>query len=80
MSWNQWVRQAHRWVSVAFTVGVIVNIFALGKEAPPPWVYLLALVPLALLQFSGLYLLVLPYALKRRSGRPPAAGAARPPV
>jgi hypothetical protein len=69
MSWNQWVRQVHRWLSIAFTVGVIVNIVALGEEEPAVWVYLLALLPLALLLLSGLYLFVLPYATRWRGGR-----------
>jgi len=50
-------------------VAVIVNIVALGKEAPAVWVGLLALLPLALLLFTGLYLFVLPYATKWRSER-----------
>ena len=70
MNWNTWIRQTHRWVSIAFTVAVIVNIVALGtQEEPAVWVGLLALLPLALLLFTGLYLFVLPYATKWRSGR-----------
>jgi hypothetical protein len=56
LNWNKWVRQTHRWLSLAFTVAVIVNIVALGKEVPAVWVGLLALLPLALLLFTGLYL------------------------
>jgi hypothetical protein len=37
------------------------------------WLGLLALVPLALLLFTGLYLFVLPYATKWRGGRRRAA-------
>ena len=69
MNWNKWVRQAHRWVSIAFTVGVIVNIVAVTKGKYSVWVGLMALLPLALLLFTGLYLFVLPYATKWRSGR-----------
>ena len=68
MNWNNWVRQAHRWLSIAFTVAVIVNIVALGQEEPAEWVGLLALLPLALLLFTGLYLFVLPYATRWRRG------------
>jgi hypothetical protein len=74
MSWNHWIRQTHRWLGVAFTLAVIANFVALaqaGGEMPPPWVTYSPLVPLALLWFSGVYLFVLPYALKRRSARPP---------
>ena len=70
MNWNTWVRQIHRWLSIAFTVAVIINIVALLQEKQAVWVGLLALLPLALLLFTGLYLFVLPYATKWRSGRP----------
>ena len=69
LNWSNRVRQTHRWVSIAFTVAVIVNIVALGQEEPAVWVGLLALLPLALLLFTGLYLYVLPYATTWRSGR-----------
>ena len=68
MNWNKWLRQIHRWLSIAFTVAVIVNIVGLGPGQPAVWVGLLALLPLALLLLSGLYLFVLPYAAKWRSG------------
>jgi hypothetical protein len=76
MNWNKWVRQIHRWMSIAFTVTVIANFIALamGRGAmPPPWVTYSPLLPLALLLFTGLYLFVLPYAAKRRGGRDNAA-------
>ena len=73
MNWNNWVRQFHRWVSIAFTVAVIANIAAIalgkGQQQPPAWVTYSPLLPLALLLFTGLYLFVLPYAAKRRGGR-----------
>ncbi len=69
MNWNSWVRQIHRWLSIAFTVAVIVNIVALAQEKQAVWVGLLALFPLALLLFTGLYLFVLPYATRWHSGR-----------
>ena len=49
MNWNEWIRQAHRWLSIAFTVAVIVNIVALMQKEPAVWVGLLALFPLVLL-------------------------------
>lgn len=67
MNWNAWIRQIHRWLSIAFTVAVIANIAAWGQKEPPVWVGVMALIPLALLLLSGLYLFVLPYAVKRRS-------------
>jgi len=69
LNWNKWVRQIHRWLSIAFTVAVIVTFVALGQEKPVVWVSYLPLPPLALLLFTGLYLFVLPYATKWRSGR-----------
>ena len=69
MYWNAWIRQTHRWVSIAFTITVIVTFVALGQETPVVWVSYVPLFPLALLLITGLYLFVLPYAGKWRSGR-----------
>ena len=71
MNWSKWIRQSHRWLSIAFTVTVIANIVALtvGRMQPAAWLTYLPLLPLALLLLSGLYLFVLPYATKWRSGR-----------
>jgi membrane protein CcdC involved in cytochrome C biogenesis len=69
LNWNKWVRQTHRWLSIAFTVAVIVTFVALAQEKPVVWVSYLPLPPLFLLLFTGLYLFVLPYAAKWRSGR-----------
>ena len=69
MNWNKWVRQTHRWLSVAFTVGVIINIVAVAQKKYTAWVGLSALLPLALQLFTGWYLFVLPYATKWRRER-----------
>jgi hypothetical protein len=72
LNWSKWVRQIHRWVSIAFTLTVIANFVALAQGSgamPPPWITYSPLPPLALLLFSGLYLFVLPYATKWSSGR-----------
>jgi hypothetical protein len=69
LNWNTWVRQSHRWLSIAFTLTVIANFIAMSQGAPPAWVTYSPLVPLALLLFTGLHLFVLPYATKWRSGR-----------
>ena len=69
---NKWIRQIHRWMSIIFTVAVVANIVALtvgkGKQ-PPDWITYSPLLPLFLLLFTGLYLFVLPHAIKWRSGR-----------
>jgi hypothetical protein len=70
LTWSYWIRQIHRWLSIAFTVTVIANFVALGMgqgKQPPDWVTYSPLLPLALLLFTGLYLFVLPYAMKRRT-------------
>jgi heme A synthase len=68
MNWNKWMRQIHRWLSVAFAVAVIATFVALAQKAPV-WVSYVPLAPLALLLLTGLYLFVLPYINKWRSGR-----------
>lgn len=76
MNWNSWIRQFHRWVSIAFTVTVVANLVALarGGGTPPAWITYSPLPPLALLLLTGLYLFVLPYATKGRSGKRDRAG------
>jgi len=69
LNWNKWVRQIHRWLSVAFTVSVIVTFVALAQEKPVVWVSYVPLFPLALLAVTGLYLFVLPYTAKWRNAR-----------
>jgi membrane protein CcdC involved in cytochrome C biogenesis len=69
MNWNHWIRQTHRWLSIVFTVAVIVTSIALALDKPPLWVSYLPLPPLFLLLFTGLYLFVLPYRTKWRSAR-----------
>lgn len=67
MNWNKWIRQIHRWMSIAFTVGVIVNIVAVARSEPPAWVYALAGLSLVLLLVTGLYLFALPYVCRWNS-------------
>ena len=69
LNWNKWIRQIHRWLSMAFTVAVIVNIVAIALKKYSGGVGLLAVLPLSLLLITGLYLFVLPYVTKWRSRR-----------
>jgi len=69
LNWNKWIRQIHRWLSIAFTVAVIVNIVALVQKEQAVWVGVLTLFPLAFLLLTGLYLFALPYTARWRSGQ-----------
>ena len=69
MNWNKWIRQSHRWLSVAFTLAVLINIIAIAEKKYTNSLGLSAVATLALQFFTGLYLFVLPYAAKWRSGR-----------
>lgn len=69
MNWKHWIRQFHRWVSLAFTLTVLANIvmMSLRPGQPPNWITYSPLVPLFLLLGSGLYLFVLPYTVAGRA-------------
>ena len=68
MNWNRRVRQLHRWLSIAFTLVVIFNGVAVFKHKYTNWMGLLAVAVLAAMFFTGMYLFVLPYVTKWRSG------------
>ncbi len=72
MNWNRFVRQAHRWLSLIFTVIVVVNIIAVAAGRTVEWLYMLPLAPLLLMMLSGLYMFFQPYFIRahgrRRSG------------
>jgi quinol-cytochrome oxidoreductase complex cytochrome b subunit len=69
---STWIRQTHRWLSLAFTACVLANIVVnFVISVPKPLVVgvgLFTLLPLALLMVTGLYLFVLPYATRWRAG------------
>ena len=69
MNWNAFIRQAHRWLSIIFTVTVIANFASMALGTPPSWVVYSPLPPLFLLLFSGLYMFALPYAARWRGGQ-----------
>jgi hypothetical protein len=66
MTFNMWVRQIHRWLSIAFTLTVIANFVVRIWGEPPAWITYSPLPPLFLLLFSGLYMFALPYMAKSR--------------
>ena len=68
MNWSALIRQTHRWLSITFTLGFIVNFVAASLKHETVWIGLTALVPLMLLLVTGLYMFVLPYVVRRRVG------------
>ncbi|HUQ21213.1 MAG TPA: hypothetical protein VM099_16455 [Gemmatimonadaceae bacterium] len=63
-----WMRQIHRWLSIAFTLTVIANFVQLGLGKSVNWVTYSPLPFLASLMLTGLYMFVLPYVTKWRRG------------
>jgi hypothetical protein len=70
-----WIRQAHRWLSFAFTATVVANFLVRPFGEPPLWLVYSPLAPLFLLLFSGLFMFALPHAAKWRGGRGVSARA-----
>jgi hypothetical protein len=70
MNWRHWTRQSHRWLSIIFTLTVMVNFAAraMARAEPSPWISYSPLPPLFLMLVSGLYLFALPYISRRRRG------------
>ncbi|QYO75858.1 hypothetical protein [Devosia salina] len=72
MTFSRFVRQFHRWTSIAFTLTVIANFVAIGMMGQanvPPLVTYSPLLPLFLLLFSGLFMFLQPYAARWRGAR-----------
>jgi len=67
VNWSKSIRQTHRWLSIVFTLTVIINGIAVAMKKYTTSLGLVAVLPLILLLFTGLYLFVLPYAAKRRN-------------
>jgi len=66
MSFNQWIRQIHRWLAIVFTLTVIANLVAVSQGQPPMWIVYSPLPPLFLMMATGLYMFALPYVSKGR--------------
>jgi len=69
VNWNKWIRQTHRWFSVAFTLAIIVNGVTVAEGRYSAKLGLVAVATLAPLFLTGLYLFALPYAAKWRGAR-----------
>jgi hypothetical protein len=76
MNSNKWIRLIHRWLSLALTVGMIVNLVAVLMHRYTNTLGLLAVLPLALLFLTGVYLYLVHYAAKWRSTRRAGSTAA----
>jgi len=73
----KWIRQSHRWISIAFVLTVIIDSVAAWQQTTEMWLFYLPLLPLALLMLTGLYMFVLPYLFCPHSvsaGREQGAG------
>jgi hypothetical protein len=66
LTFNQWLRQAHRWLAILFTLTVIANFVAMAVGTPPMWIVYSPLPPLFLMLLSGLYMFFLPYMRKAK--------------
>lgn len=71
MNWNRWIRQTHRWLSVIFTIAVVINGYTVVRGKYSNKLGLSAVFVLAMLFFTGAYLFALPYATRWRSRRQP---------
>jgi len=69
LNWSRWIRQLHRRLSIAFTLVVVFNGAAVVKHKYTNWMGLLAVAALASMFLTGMYLFVLPYVAKWRSGQ-----------
>jgi hypothetical protein len=65
---SRFIRQFHRWTSLAFVLSVIATTIALMQKEPVIWMSYVPLLPLALLAITGMYMFFLPYFAGRRSG------------
>lgn len=66
MNWNKWIRQTHRWLSIVFTLAVIITSIVLALGNAPMWINYISLPPLFLMALTGLYLFALPYFNRSR--------------
>lgn len=68
---SSFIRQFHRWTSVAFVLAVIAVTIDMSQKHPIQWMVYVPLIPLALLAITGIYMFFRPYF----AGRPADARA-----
>ncbi|MEO8241515.1 MAG: hypothetical protein ABI832_04335 [bacterium] len=64
---SKWIRQTHRWVSIAFLL-LVIALFAVqgfGVQVAQ-WVFLVPLLPLFVMAVTGAYMFALPYLATRK--------------
>jgi hypothetical protein len=66
MSFNAWIRQIHRWLSVAFTLSVATYVVVMTRGPVPVWLNLFPAGSLILMFLTGMYLFLLPHLSRRR--------------
>jgi len=69
LNWSKWIRQTHRWLSIVFTVAVLINGVTVVQGKYNAKLGLSAVAVLALMFLTGMYLFVLPYATRWRADR-----------
>ena len=69
MNWNKWIRQTHRWLSIALTLAIIVNGVAVVQAKYNARLGLMAVAVLALMWVTGMYLWCCAYRRERGVGR-----------
>ncbi len=67
MNFSKWIRQIHRWLAIVFTAAVIINVIAVMTKKYSAGIGFLAVAPIFLLMFTGLYMFVVPYVTKLRN-------------
>ncbi len=67
MSINTWLRQIHRWLSIAFTLSIATYIVVMARGPVPAWLNIFPAGSLILMFLTGAYLFALPYLPKRRA-------------
>jgi hypothetical protein len=62
---SSFIRQFHRWTSVAFVASFIFTSTVLAMKLPLPWAVYSPLPFLFLLAVTGVYMFILPYVRRR---------------
>lgn len=64
---NDLIRQVHRWLSIAFTLSVVVYVVVMSRGPVPGWLNIFPAGSLILMFLTGAWMFVLPYVARRGS-------------